>query len=377
MAKLETALEEWVQNKIISPEQAKKIRDHEAARPEYSWVLSGVFALGVSIIGIGVISLIAANWTSIPNFAKIIGDFAILIVLAGITVRASARNKPLQYEAWLLSFLIFVLASIGLISQVYHTGGKLFQALLLWAAITFVPMFASRRFLVPFLWTAAFISSLAYAASESKALEMIFNDNYAAIATTLPLLCITLAAVTHRLSASKSPATAAFRIWALISGLLAVAAAELREFVGYGLDYGMHSYTPAYILMATSVVATLLNRQYRKLQKILLLSAMGSFLIPFHLTGHHSNSSLIYATLTILTLGLAALFLASVKERRLFQWFLFFLGLRFLILYFQAFGGLATTGVGLIIAGSLFIGMAILWNKYRNPIAAWTERWVS
>jgi hypothetical protein len=191
-----------------------------------------------------------------------------------------------------------------------------------------------------------------------------------------------LAAVTHRLSATKSHATAAFRIWALISGLLALAAAELREFVGHGLGYGLHSYIPAYILMATSVVATLLNRQYRKLQKILLLSAMGSFLIPFHLVpphlpNHEMNSSLVHATLTVLTLGATSLFLASIKERRLFQWFLFFLGLRFLVLYFQAFGGLATTGFGLIISGSLFIGMAVLWNKYRNPIAAWAERWAA
>ena len=89
------------------------------------------------------------------------------------------------------------------------------------------------------------------------------------------------------------------------------------------------------------------------------------------------NSPLVHATLTVLTLGATSLFLASIKERRLFQWFLFFLGLRFLILYFQAFGGLATTGFGLIISGSLFIGMAVLWNKYRNPIAAWAERWAA
>ncbi len=161
MSKLDTALEEWVQSKIISPEQAKQIRDHEAARPENSWVLSGVYALGAIVIGIGIISLIAANWSSIPNFVKIIGDFVLLIIVAGLTVRAAVREKPIQYEAWLLGFLILVLASIGLISQVYHTGGKLFQALLFWSAITFVPMFASRRILVPFLWTAAFVGSLA------------------------------------------------------------------------------------------------------------------------------------------------------------------------------------------------------------------------
>lgn len=108
---------------------------------------------------------------------------------------------------------------------------------------------------------------------------------------------------------------------------------------------------------------------------MLLLVMLGAFLIPFHLPLLEVKASIAYATFTILVLGLMSVFLASLKERKLFQWFLFFLGMRFLVLYFQALGGLATTGVGLIISGGMVIGMAVLWNKYRTALAVWAERW--
>jgi hypothetical protein len=72
---------------------------------------------------------------------------------------------------------------------------------------------------------------------------------------------------------------------------------------------------------------------------------------------------------------LLAVFLASQKERKLFQWILFFMAVRFLVLYFQALGGLATTGGGLILSGGLIIGLTIIWNKYKTQVAIWTERW--
>ena len=36
-------------------------------------------------------------------------------------------------------------------------------------------------------------------------------------------------------------------------------------------------------------------------------------------------------------------------------------------------GGLAATGIGLIISGSLIIGLAWLWYKQRDKLRAWTE----
>jgi hypothetical protein len=117
------------------------------------------------------------------------------------------------------------------------------------------------------------------------------------------------------------------------------------------------------------------NLEYRRVQKIVLSLSVASFLIPFHVRWLGLSSSVVYAMSSILVMGLVAIFLASIGSRRLFQCFLFLVGLRFLILYFQALGGLATTGLGLIVSGALVIGMAVFWNKYRKEITLSVERW--
>ena len=157
---------------------------------------------------------------------------------------------------------------------------------------------------------------------------------------------------------------------------MALTVAELIELSRGTIFNGLSPYIPGYFLAAYAVIGIWQCIEYSRIQKMLLLLTLGIFLIPFHLPLMGVNSSIAYASFTIVVLGLMTIFLASLKERRLFQWFLFFLGARFLVLYFQALGGLATTGVGLIVSGGLVIAMAVLWNKYRVALAVWAERWV-
>ena len=65
MTRIEKMLDDWVAKDLITQEQAKKISDYESSRPGSSWVLYGFLILGAVIIGIGVISLIAANWKNV------------------------------------------------------------------------------------------------------------------------------------------------------------------------------------------------------------------------------------------------------------------------------------------------------------------------
>jgi uncharacterized membrane protein len=175
MSKLEKGLKEWVSLGFINPDQAKRIRDYESARPESSWILSGLLILGAVIVGIGVISLIAANWNEIPDALKLGADFALLAVLALATLQSWETKKAIQFEVLLLSFLILCLASIGLISQIYHTGGKLYQALMLWSLITFAAALAARQMFVPFMWVGAFLTGIVFTALDSVALQSIFQ----------------------------------------------------------------------------------------------------------------------------------------------------------------------------------------------------------
>jgi uncharacterized membrane protein len=375
MSKLDRNLNEWTGLGLITKDQAEKIRFHESSKPEASWILSGLLILGVIIVGIGVISLIAANWNEIPDPVKLGGDFLLLAALAFATLHSWEAKKAIQFEVLLLFFLILCLASIGLISQIYHTGGKLYEALMLWSLITFAAALAARQMFVPFIWAGAFLTGIVFTALDSVALQSIFQKNYQAVFMAVPLLCAGFTIVSKGL-AGEIGSTRAFRSWTLIGGLVALMVAELHELSRGKVNSGLTEYIPGYFLAAFAAYGIWRSLEYRNVQKTLLLVTLGLFLIPFHLPLLEVKTSIAYATFTIAVLGLMAIFLASLKERRLFQWFLFFLGMRFLVLYFQALGGLATTGVGLIISGGLVIAMAVLWNKYRTALAVWAERWV-
>lgn len=374
MSKLEKGLKEWVSKGFINQEQADRINAFESSKPENSWILSGLLILGAIIIGIGVISLIAANWYQIPNSIKLATDFILLSAVAFWTLKTWESKKNVQFEVLLLFFMLLCLASIGLISQIYHTGGKLYQALMFWSLITFPVALAARQLFVPFLWTTGFLIGLVFTALDSIALQSIFLKNYQAVFMTVPLLCAGLSMASKSLAGDVG-STRAFQTWAILSGLAALEIAELYKFFG-GYSYsGLNSYIPGYIFAASTAFAILQSNVYRKIQKILLLGVLSCFLTLFHLHLLNITASIIFAVFSISALGFMSIFLASIKKRILFQWFLVLLGLRFLALYFQALGGLATTGVGLIISGGIVIGMAVLWNKYRSKLAAWAERW--
>jgi uncharacterized membrane protein len=370
MSKLEKQLSEWIRSGLIGKDQADRIRTHEATRPESSWVLSGLLLLGAVIVATGTVSLIAANWFTIPDAVKLVADLLLLLGLGYGAFRSQASNRPLHFEAFLLAFILMCLASIGLISQIFHTGGKLHQAILLWSLITFAAASSARTLLIPFLWTGAFLSGIATAAIESIALQPVFHRSFPAVFMAIPLLCAALTIISKNFG-GESASTRAFRVWTILSGLTALSVAEV-----HALHRDITSaYFPAYALWAFALWGVWQASGYTRIQKGLVSGVLLVYFSSFHLPFLHTSLPVIYALHTIIELGLMAVFLASLKERALFQTFLTLLGLRFLILYFQAFGGLARTGFGLILSGMFVIGLGVLWNRYRKPIAEWAESW--
>jgi uncharacterized membrane protein len=370
MSKLDRQLSDWTGHGLITRDQATLIRKHESEKPESSWILSGLYLLGALIVAIGVISLIAANWFRIPDAVKLGADFLLLLGLGFATLRSQDSNKLLAFEGFLLSFILMCLASIGLISQVFHTGGKLHEALLFWSLITFAAASAARNILIPFLWTGAFLTGISLAALESIALQPIFHRSFQAVFMAIPLLCAVLTIISKNFG-EESASTRAFRAWTILGGITALAVAEVTEL---HRDF-TSAYFPAYALWSLALWGVWKASGYTRIQKGLVSGVLFTFLSSFHLPFLGVSLPVVYASHTVLELGLMAVFVASLKERALFQGFLTLLGLRFLTLYFQAFGGLARTGFGLILSGALVIGMGILWNRYRKAIADWVERW--
>ncbi len=378
MFRLEKKLSEWVSNDLLSSEQAKKIAVHEGTKPGSSWAIYGFLLLGVVVIGIGIVSLVAANWRVIPDTLKLSVDFLILIILAGGVYTAWKKKKAILFELLLISFMLLCLASIGLISQIYHIYSELYQPLLLWSVITLAAAAASKRFFTPFIWATGFFSGLYFAALESPILQPIFLYQTTPVNMAIPILCALLA-IMCRSFAGDCGQTKALRLWTVIGGFTALVSNEVfqSQMIGEwlrGPNYlSVGAYIPGYVLAVLSAFAIWLSLEYKLAQKILLSLILVFYLVPFHFPLLAIRSEIAYAILSIMVAAVMAFFFASLKLRQWFHFFLVALGIRFLVLYFQALGGLAATGIGLIISGIIIILMVLLWIKYHRTVANWAE----
>ena len=88
--RLQRMLSRWQEQGLLTAEQQSAIVAHErdsAAVGRGRWVLYGLLMTGGCVLGIGIISLIAANWRAIPGWFKLTTDFALQIG------RASCRER--------------------------------------------------------------------------------------------------------------------------------------------------------------------------------------------------------------------------------------------------------------------------------------------
>lgn len=131
---LEQELPGWVNERIISPQQA------EALRARYPQTTSGrslgmiIFStLGALIVGLGIILLFAYNWHAIPKFGKLALVIGPLIAAqaTGIFFYRQERWRGLGEALCLLGTMLFG-AGIWLVAQIYHIEEHFPNAFFLW-----------------------------------------------------------------------------------------------------------------------------------------------------------------------------------------------------------------------------------------------------
>lgn len=159
-------LQAWQAAGLIDAATVQRITAYEAAnaRPMGLWAL---VAIGALAIGLGLVSLIAANWDAIPGLVRLGVHFA---ALAGFAAWLALRwrgwpgakpDEDAASEGWGALFhdaLLFILAAMGLtffghIGQVYQTSSPLWQPLALWLLL-FTPVLLGfgRGWLAALLW---------------------------------------------------------------------------------------------------------------------------------------------------------------------------------------------------------------------------------
>ena len=107
--------------------------DH--ARPLALWA---VFGIGALAIGLGLVSVVAANWEDIPGQLRLAVHLALI---AGMLAALFWREARLAAASpWAVEALLFITAALGLtffghLGQVYQTSSPLWQPLAIWLAL--------------------------------------------------------------------------------------------------------------------------------------------------------------------------------------------------------------------------------------------------
>lgn len=375
---LQSKLAGWQRAGLLSAEQAAKIAAFEqesqrhGARPYAFYALGGLGALAVAF---GLISLVASNWQEIPPGAKLVLDLLVGVGLVLGTLRAEAAGSRFVREILLLVLFGFVLASIGLVGQIYQLGGEAHDAMLLWSVITFAAMLHLRTGLGAAVWLVALEATWLMNAwsvidklGSSKEETILFVALW--FVTALLLLLVGGAGPVR----VRRPALArtAWQLGAVqVLGMMSIAP---QFFYARIDDFYSVSAIAALVVMAVSLLviarvpallAAITGREQEPqvVLSVRVLLFYGTVLNLLACLLQHPPMGLVAALSFMVLWGLVGWVAYVSRSYPLFQVATAVLGVRLLGVYVEVLGSLLTSGLGLISGGLLTLGVAWYWRK--------------
>lgn len=365
----ERKLKAWSNAGLIDEATVARIRDWEAknARPLGLWALVG---LGALAIGLGLVSVVAANWDAIPGMARLSIHFSLIAALAGFMAWQHDRAATLNtyfHDAFLFIFGALGLTFFGHIGQVYQTSSPLWQPLGLWLVL-FTPLLLGfgRGWLAAAMW----FTALCYTAYEHwgwyLARDLIFDAAgpgsrnshilYMGLVSSLPAFVMALAALMR----ARSDRPDFWRRLEQLGIMLIVwGITGLQLAFAFGAGHEAQQFEIAGIQAACLILAAgaiRLARPTRSGTATAAILVAGAATLPLA-TGMHASS--IGAGLLFMifwgTIAGAALF---AGWRIVFQLSVAMLALRLIVLSFELASDLLGSGLGLILAGVATLGIA-------------------
>ncbi|AGY58379.1 DUF2157 domain-containing protein [Gloeobacter kilaueensis] len=136
----------WRERGLVDAAQAEALaqlyRLDELPQTRFSLV-TAVALCGALLIGLGVISFVAANWQALPTLARILLLLgAMWGAYGGGFYLWRVRGQSAAGQALVLVGSLVYGANIGLFGQIFHLQGELYQALLLWVVGALLVAFA-------------------------------------------------------------------------------------------------------------------------------------------------------------------------------------------------------------------------------------------
>lgn len=356
-------LRAWHEAGLIDADTLARIGAWEAehARPLGLWAAIGIGALA---IGLGLISVVAANWDEVPGLVRLALHLGLIAALAGfLALRGAAFERD---HPWWLEAALFVLALLGMtffghIGQVYQTGSPLWQPLAAWLVL-FAPVLLLRG--QSWLAAALVLGTLVYAcwdyAGQFGSLLSRHDETpwlWLSAVTAAPVLVAAPAAAMRGRSVRVI-------FWkrleqlALAYGVggasLLCAAAGIDEFGKEFVSLGSQTVRALIVLGAGLLLVLARPGESGRMAGAILAGAGAAAFLAYPFSGSAAMAGILFMALWV---GIAGAALRA-GWRMVFQLTVAVVALRLIVLSFELASDLLTSGFGLIAAGLLILAIA-------------------
>lgn len=127
-------IQKLADDRLISEEQRQGIVARYGLKEDASPMLAIIVGIGATLGALGLILLMAANWSEIPRLVKLGAGFALLAGAygGGWWLRERSGRYPKTGEALILMGSLLFLGNIALVGQVYHLSSRPPNAFILW-----------------------------------------------------------------------------------------------------------------------------------------------------------------------------------------------------------------------------------------------------
>ncbi len=356
---LEPRLQRWVSAGLISAEQAERIQafEHTEPRPTLLYAVAGLAGLAIAL---GLLSIVAANWDEIPGRVKIGLDLVLVAALGAGVWHWERRGPAWARETSIVVLYGLVIASIALLGQVYQLGGKAHEALLAWSVLTALLMTRARSGFAATIWILGLQTT--WAAWSVWAAEAFSAELALATIYWSPLLCIALGrwSVIRRVRPALAAALGSIG-WSEL-----VLCAMLGTLAFYS-NTAIEAWIEAYPGALLSLVLTLAIA-FAMLSSLPERLLMVTCLVLSHVPLFTSTGDLeLAAAASFVVLWLMVAWAAHhARDTRLLNLATAMIGLRIVTIYFEVFGTLLDTGLGLVSGGLLTLALVWLWTRKRK-----------
>ncbi len=363
---IDRKLDEWQAAGLIDAATAQAILAHEAdaSRPIALWATIGI---GLFALALGLVLIVAAGWDMIPTGVKLGVHWAMMAAAAAVVWQAQRQQRRWLGEGALFLLAALVLAGIALQGQIYQVTSPVWQALGWWALLaTPAILVAGHTRLTAYGW-AAMMGLLALTcvadSTLSQRLTEAARDN---LPVALPPTLILTAVLLHGRASDEfadgvREAGLAFLLggasiahfgWAVTVTSFDAAAMAMRLPIGIA------------VVAVTVLLANRLGAGAARVVRISLVAAATAVLLAAAIPHADALAPRLFGAFVYFGMwGAIAKGAYDSGWRVLFGIAIGMIALRLFIVYIELFGGLALTGIGLIIGGLLLIGLAVGWTK--------------